>query len=352
MRALVFGRGIAGLAVGRRLALSGWRVSIAGSAARPGRVVTLDPSVVGLLELEYGRDLIRTIPTRRLTGRQLRWKDGPAETIDGDLLVLDLAHLAKAIEATLPGGIEVLAEASDRLDMFDHVFEATGRYERSLLRSGDRTSSLWLMPYPRSDDHAFLGASGQGGWIFAAPAPGGRLFVPLTLPDRRPSTAVVGGAALASKMLEDSPFADAGDLLLQKQPIMVDTTPAFRHPVPDARHLRVGDAAAAGDPLAGDGVGRALRSGVLAAATALEAGTDRSGDARAHYASRISRAHATHLKSCALFYSASRCAGCFVKQIETMRHHGQLLEAFTSRFERSFVLNAVPDVPVLAEMVR
>ena len=348
--ALVLGRGIAGLAVARRLALAGWRVSIAGSAPRPGRMVTLDPSIVGLLELEYGRDLIRSITTLTLSGRQISWQEGPVEAVDSELLVFDLADLAAAIDARLPGEIAFLADVPATLDVFDHVFEATGRSAQSLLRSGNRTSFLWLTPYLRSADHAFLGARGQGGWVFAAPAPGGRLFVQLTLPGQQPLKAAEDTAAKASELLEESPFADAADLLLENLPSVVDTTPTFRHPVPDARRLRVGDAAAAGDPLAGDGVGRALRSGVLAAATALEADSDRSGDARVHYASRMAVAHATHLQACASFYSISRSAECFVTQIEKMRHHGRVLEAFASKFEQSLVLNADPNAPVLVKM--
>jgi len=109
-------------------------------------------------------------------------------------------------------------------------------------------------------------------------------------------------------------------------------------------------AAAAADPLAGDGVGRALRGGVLAAATALEAHGAKAGDAHAHYARRIALAHATHLQTCASFYSVSRCAENFVTQIEKMRYHGRVLEAFALRFERSLALNAEPDAPILAEM--
>ncbi len=175
-----------------------------------------------------------------------------------------------------------------------------------------------------------------GGWYMIwSPAPSPSRSAPLN-----------GGLPLDVILGEFEDYLAPGS----DQPVVVDTTPVFCHPVPDARRLRVGNAAAAGDPLAGDGVGRALRSSVLAATTALEAYAGKGGAARAHSTGRIALAHATHLQACTSFYGTSRCAKRFATQIDLMKHHGQLLEAYAYRIERPLALDAKPGVPVLAEV--
>ena len=108
-------------------------------------------------------------------------------------------------------------------------------------------------------------------------------------------------------------------------PVAADATPVFSQPVAQDGALRVGDRAAGGDPLAGDGVGRAVRSAVLAAAVVLDAGRGRA-PAYDHYASRIAAAHAAHLSATASFYAVSNCANAFAPAINTMQEHARLLE--------------------------
>lgn len=337
-RALVRGRGIAGLTVARRLADSGWEVSVLGQPARSSRIVTLDPSVAGLLELEFGQCFFSVLPVERLQGLDLHWQT--FEENFTPLVVADLSDIAGALEAQCLKGLRLLTEENIDGVSFDLELMATGRHQTPSIRSGERTAFTWTVPRQAATLRAFLAASSQGGWTFAAPAPNRSLLVQTMLPGNRVQD-VSEALRLAQHLLVNSQFSQEAMALEAADPVIYDATPAFTFPSTVAGRLLVGDAASTGDPLAGEGVGRAVRGAVLAAATAHAILINSEGST-AHYSARIARAHATHLAESASFYERSRCREAFHGQIRKMLEDASDLNAYADQHERSIVLVADP----------
>lgn len=344
-RALVLGSGVAGLAAAHRLAMADWRVTVAGSMPAK-RIVTVDRSVAELLELEYGRPLLREAAPRLVGCRTLHWRAGAMERIVDRLLVFDLRRLVNALGRHLAGRVTFTEESPDAT-AFDGVIAATGRSRRPLLASGARTAHVWTLPFAFLPEGGAFLASGDAGWVFATPAPENELLVQLVLPGGRCTQAEAAEAA--ADVLDAGPYADVACQLRDAAASCLDATPCFAHPVEAGGRIRAGDAASAGDPLAGEGVGRALRSAILAAATLLRAAEGDAARSFGFYAGRTALAHATHLRACSSFYEVARCHRAFLRQIAGMQHHVVLLEGFASSSLPPLHLVADGCLPTLVE---
>jgi flavin-dependent dehydrogenase len=339
-RALVKGRGVAGLTIGRRLGQAGWKVDIVGRPIPPGRIVTLDASVSALLDLEFGKDLIGQVAHHVLEERIISWSRSTFEVVNGRILVFDISRITAAIEANLSFDIELADVIAETTDVYDVMLDATGRSSTPLLSSGARTAFSWLLSSSHQPKHAFLGASDLGGWVFVAPAPRDRLLIQAVTPGQ--PGAVEQPWTVAADLLASTGMPAAAEAIWQTPAATADATPIFSHPVTQDGVLRVGDRAAAGDPLAGDGVGRAVRSAILAAAVVLDA-SHRRGAALSHYASRVAAAHAVHLRTTASFYADSICAVAFAPAIDSMRRHARLLDGYAMRLAQPVRVVARPN---------
>lgn len=322
--ALVCGSGVAGLAAARRLAKAGWDVDLVGRVPTAERIVTLDQSVVDLFRLEFATDVFDRVERVWLDSRELAWTTSDSECVEGSLMVLELGALAQAIEAHLPP--RVRTASGPRPDhRYDRIFDATGRPEKPLLRSGDRTAWQWLVPWTTDRPSALLKADTANGWVFVATAPGGRLMVQLMRPGNFANTDWVQAISAATQLLENTPFAAAAPKIAARPATMIDATPLFSAPIGPDGAIRLGDATAAGDPLAGDGVGRALRTAVMAVVALTDSGFTRTCTLN-DYSHRLIEAHKTHLESSARYYAASRCRGMFARQTALALEHSQHLE--------------------------
>ncbi|WP_226575471.1 NAD(P)/FAD-dependent oxidoreductase [Acuticoccus sediminis] len=315
--ALIRGRGVAGLVAARRLARAGWSVVLAGPPHRSDRIVTLDPSVVDLLALELGREVLAAVAPAPIAVRELAWSPGPPETVPGELVAVPLRSLTAAMEERLPPGITVVETPPER--SFDEVLDATGRGRSARLRSGARTAWGWTVPLSGPVGRAVLEAHLEG-WVFVAPA-GAQVSVQVVLPGD-------GGHELARELARRT-LAGRGwfatlERLAAAPPVACDATPAFGDPIAPCGAILVGDAACAEDPLSGSGVGRAVRGAVLGAAVATAAPGDRAA-VRRHYLTRLALAHAAHLEGAADFYARSRCAAAFAPAVAAMRDHARHL---------------------------
>lgn len=337
--ALVKGRGIAGLTLARRLARAGWNVEIVGRPMLPGRIVTLDPSVSMLLHLEFGEDLVRRIAPVAIEERLLKWRPGVPETIFARLLVSDLSRITAAVEAELPPQVSVTQEVIEALPWHDALVDATGRSSMPLVSSGVRTAFSWLLPSTAWPKRAFLGASALGGWTFVVPAHDDRLLIQTVLPGPPGPMQQQCALTVAADVLASTCRSAVLDAILRTSPETVDATPTFSHPVTQDGVLRVGDRTATADPISGDGVGRAIRTAILAAAVLLDTECRREV-ALNHYVSRIASAHAAHLSATASFYADSICAQSFASDIGSMRRDARSLETFATSLAQPIRVDA------------
>lgn len=337
---------MAGLTIARRLAQARWGVDITGWAVPPGRIVTLDESVVALLELEFGDGFVRGMGPLVLDDCVMRWRRDVDETVSAPSLVTDMSRIAAGIEATLPHGISFTDGPTLTAGDYDAVIDATGRSAMPLLRSGARTAFSWLLQHSCSAKRAFLGASDRG-WMFVIPAPEDRLFVQAVVPG--PPATVTQLWPVIADLLATVDLPVLVQALQASAPMVADATPIFSPPVGQDGVLRVGDRAAAGDPLAGDGVGRAVRSAVLAAAIVLDADLP-SARSYGHYASRMAAAHATHLSAIASLYAVSKAADAFVEAIDAMREHARLLQNEARRLTQPIKVVARSDAVGLSRI--
>jgi flavin-dependent dehydrogenase len=187
-------------------------------------------------------------------------------------------------------------------------------------------------------------ANGKDGWIFATPAPDARYLVQLVMPGQAEPESEAAECAVRILAACGLP---GGEHLRSVSSAILDATPSFNAPIAGPNRIRVGDAAATSDPLAGDGVGRALRSAILAVATCLRSAEGDGAIAFGHYATRIALAQVTHLRACADFYSTSRFAQTFSLQISAMRRHATEIEALTAHDKPCLRLDAWGVVPTL-----
>ncbi|RVJ72535.1 hypothetical protein [Sinorhizobium medicae] len=309
-----------------------------GNPVGRGRVVTIDPSVADLLLLEFGDHVIRKIAPLSVEERAVRWRPGMIEVVAVRTLVADLADVVAAIESSMGSDVETL-DANVVRDGYEATIDATGRSAEPLLSSGVRTAFCWGLPSDIKAPRVDLGASRFGGWAFVAPAPDGSLSVQQVCPGSDSPELRLRAGKIASHVLSSIGYSAAAEAVESAFPIVVDATPSFDHPVGQDNTLRVGDRAAAGDPLAGDGVGRAVRSAVLAAAVLLGPRGSRKA-ALSHYAARVAAAHAVHLWAAANLYEQAACSAAFEGIVRLMRRDARFVNEYSLRQAGSLRLEA------------
>lgn len=318
-RVLIRGNGIAGLTAARRFALAGYSVHLVGRVHPSDLTITLDEGVVKLLRMEFGERLLSTLDTLQ-TERIFRvWESAAIETFQQSLRVYRLSDLITAIARTMPAGVtrSHVSEVDD--GQFDFRVDASGRPPKPLLKSGERSAHVWHTPNHIELMGPVICANENDGWLFACPGPSNKVSIQMITPhslDQCTPEAVI--ESLVSLLSETPAGVDSLVEHINGSARSRDASPCFTLPVSEVGELRIGDAVASGDPISGDGVGRAIRGAVLATAVLLEDKSKRQ-QALAHFASRLASAHRAHLEACASYYNAARCRKVFRVQIAKMR---------------------------------
>jgi flavin-dependent dehydrogenase len=191
------------------------------------------------------------------------------------------------------------------------VVDATGRPARLARRMGARRMALdrlvgVVVSVPRertteAHEGVTLLEAAADGWWYSARTPDDRLLLAyMTDADLWARTAR-GGDALASR-LDGAPLTRARLRGTPGPPARVVAAVSSRlRPAATAGWLAAGDAAMAVDPLSGNGVGRALRSGMCAAGAILEEWDGDEGATR-DYAAEVARAFTTYAADWRWFY--------------------------------------------------
>lgn len=209
------------------------------------------------------------------------------------------------------GGWRVTANGTRPPIRLDAPFlvDATGRSSTLARELGarrthhDRLVALmaWLPGRGEDGDRRLLLEATEAGWWYSSPLPGNRLIAAyLTDVDLVRSA---GGPAVEvwRTRLRDAPHTEArvGPVASEADVRLVPASSSCRAPVGGMDWLAVGDAAAALDPLSGQGVIGALRGG-LAAAAAVVAGSS------ATYAADVRLSFAAHLRLREDYYGRER----------------------------------------------
>lgn len=302
-RIVIAGGGVAGMAAARRLSLSGHRPLLLAPAAEvPARGETLSPKALPLLEqlgwahlLDDGAAFAGEARFSIWGSARLRRADDP----HGAGYHLDRARFEAAMAAALsdcdkrigtahalhhhPDGVVVTLADGTSIEAAA-LIDATGR---AALSSGpaagrrrlDRLVALYCVAGLPDDVDlapATLVEATDLGWWYMAPVPGQRMMLGLfTDSDLVPKGAARDGArwldlaastqgiaaridslGLADRLAADAPRSAAAASIVNAQLV-------------EGRIIRAGDAAAALDPLAANGLATALWSGEAAAHAAL-----------------------------------------------------------------------------------
>lgn len=195
------------------------------------------------------------------------------------------------------------------------LIDATGRAAVVGRRAGarqvrwDRLVSLAAALAPRGaappGGPNLLVESAPGGWWYSLPVPDGSLFIAY----QTDADLVAGGATQAawSEALLEAPETArrAAGCHAPHQFRVTDAGTSVLVPAAGSGWLAVGDAAAAPDPLAGDGVWRALRSAVLGVA-AVRRALDGDAEGIERYALRSGQEFQQYLRDRARFYGEER----------------------------------------------
>ncbi|MEQ8967718.1 MAG: hypothetical protein RID91_18025 [Azospirillaceae bacterium] len=329
-RLLVVGGGVTALAVARRLAALGHvvdRADLPGPSAPPGGgggpPLLLNDAALALIAELFGASVLDRLPGHRIAARRVAWAGAEPVVRDQAALTIRSGALRAALADTPATGPApraigpVPAEDGRALEAFVAGYvgavDATGG-TAALARAfgamrwplGRRAmvAAEAVLSDDAPGDTARIETVGDG-WLFLAPLGGGRAALQL-MAARRPEdllAALVGALGRAPGMA--GLIADAGP------PAVVDAAPAWTEPPvrrPDFLPLglyAVGEAAAAFDPVSGEGVPAALRGALLAAACLDAAARGRvpAPAAAGHYADRLALSLGAHLDGCRSFYT-------------------------------------------------
>ena len=330
-KVFVKGQGIAGLAAANRLAHSGLNVEISGHKSSFDRIVTIDPSVEQLFLMEYGNDFFQSIPILRIRSKKVLWEKKKPQTVSGPLLSLALSDLISQMFNCMPHTVKTVEKGNSKDSFFQVI--ATGRQRENWFRSGDRITLSWEIDKYISEDMCAILASKEG-WMFLCSAPNNKMFIQFTVPGRLMNEAekyLV--ASNASLLLLKYEFNDLAKLIKDKHFSIFDSTPIFSDPYPRKNCINIGDAAFSGDPLSGDGIGRAIRSAVHAAALITK--PNQSNKFSRQYIARLALAHMHSLESLCSFYENSICSLKFADAIIEMRRDIKKLKKLSMSYNKS-----------------
>ncbi len=302
---IVVGAGVAGLAAARRLSMQGHRPLL---LAPPGPLAvmgeTLSERGARFLDLLGWADCLDASVALAGQGRFSVWGSAGLRTIqdeDGQGHLVDKARLEQTCAARLqegsldisparvlrlehtPQGVRALLDDGTARDA-QALIDCTGRSALSAGDKADRRRLDRLVAAWRVFDlaegaetlPATLVEAVELGWWYMSPMPGGRMMVALfsdsdLLPDGLSRDGRVwAGLAVCTDAVRvrlESLGLDA-ELDARAPAVSAAATCMVSHFV-EGRILRAGDAAAAMDPLAANGLATALWSGVQAADAAL-----------------------------------------------------------------------------------
>lgn len=303
-RIIVLGGGMAGLAAARRLSLSGHDpLLIAPDHKIPNRGETLSPEALPILEKLDWSHLLDDKTALAGEDRFSVWGDPalrrspsvepPGHHIDRAALETEMAYTLSGVEHLFakatgiehrPDGVAIKLDDGQTIEA-PALIDCTGR---TAITSGNRrrTGNLvcaWQvfdLPGDAETLAATLIEAVETGWWYASPMPGNRLMAGLfTDSDLLPPglsrdgaiwTHLLAGTDVTCKRLES--LGLLGNPV--PPPQIAPATTIVSENLLQARILRAGDAAAALDPLAANGLATALWSGMTAAhaAQALIAG--------------------------------------------------------------------------------
>lgn len=301
---IVLGGGMAGLAAARRLSLSGHApLLIAPDKPIPNRGETLSPKALPILEKLGWSHLLDDKTALAGKARFSVWGDAilrrspsiepPGHHIDRAALETAMARTLSGVERLSckatgidhrPDGVAIRLDNGQTIEA-PALIDCTGRAAFTSdrrRRTGNLVCAWQILDPPDSAETlaATLIEAVETGWWYASPMPGNRLMAGLftdsdLLPPGTGRDGAIWSQLLANadatrKRLESLGLADAP----ARPPQIAPASTIVSENLVQARILRAGDAAAALDPLAANGLATALWSGMSAAdaAQALVAG--------------------------------------------------------------------------------
>ena len=241
----------------------------------------------------------------RLDARAVRWNDDAAATQPGPGFTIDAADLSARLAARLR-----IPLVSGHQGDCDWTIDAR-RAEPHAQRFGTRTAQVAHAMLRGSEDMGTCRMEAvPDGWLFLLPLGGDAAALQFVTPgSARPVPAVLAGSSLVAASL-----ASAG-AWSPPLPAMAGAT----LPAAAPGRLALGEAALSFDPIAGDGVGHALRGAVLAATTLDEvAKGGPAGPALARYDATLRAAMAHHLGLCVRHYRAATPGAVWDSEIVAM----------------------------------
>lgn len=287
-RVRVTGSGAAAALVLACFDRAGFAVDAKGSETDgPARQVVLNGATLSLIEDLLGSDTLAALHAagRVLSHRVVMWGE-LVEQVPQSALLIDTSRLAKVVapvQCSAPGNAPL-------------ALMARGRKFNSGAAAGPRFAYVWpeldiVLPDPNA---FYIVAVPPLGWAFLASPEADRCILQTLAAQDDPALAEqVGLGALRRLGLQ-------ADLNGWRMFGGSDAAPRFGAPlVPDGFSL--GDECLRLDPLCGDGIGHALRAGVLLAALLGPQGADASKRARI-YTARMRHCFVAHLHACETHY--------------------------------------------------
>lgn len=301
---LIHGRGLAALTAAWLLCEKGFCPVICGAASKSTRRIALNSSTVELIETLFGvrvaeNESVRAIHRRRAVG----WDDSQDMSVPWLSLAIDSNSLTADIDQQLLRrfGDQVSCPTTPPSVQYQLVIDTIGphhpqyRSECERLTFGRRVSTVCTLRAARPLDEV-LAERTAAGWLFLLPSAMDlwTLYLVTASPDSEPEKSIVNAIECSSLKGKVSERTQAE--------AWFPAAPILHHPLVTQNLIRAGEAAFTFDPLCGDGVGFAIRSGVLASTVAADVvRQERRG--LNYYQLRLNRAFCAHLEACCQYYS-------------------------------------------------
>lgn len=295
------------------------------------RQVVLNGATLSLIEDLLGRETLAALQAagRVLSHRVVLWGERQ-ELVPQPALLIDTSRLAKVVAPT---------QGSSRSDASLSIMARGRKFNRGAA-AGPRFAYVWpeldiVLPDPNA---FYVVAVPPLGWAFLACSETDRCVLQTLVAQDDPALAEhVGLGALRKLGLQ-------ADMNGWRMLDGIDAAPRFGVPLaPDGASL--GDECLGLDPLCGDGVGHALRAGVLLAALLGLRGAEASKRAQI-YTARMRHCFVAHLHACESYYQLFEADPAWSALQWEMRrarllHEALLAEAATP----PYVLNRTTGTP-------
>jgi len=305
------GTGVAALTCAHLLGGSGWAVHSAGQDRGAQLHLLLQENTAQLLAALWGDpDLLRE--AHRIESRTVCWAaPAAAEKVAAPGVVIAADALRRRLAARLDA-----SRASGGAWVIDGQWDATARYKSF----GHRQA--WVAPAllreTAREDVCVMEATPEG-WMFLLPCGGGQAAVQLVRLQEEITVPNLNNIISATRLMSGS-VSEVG-VSEGPFPAMPRLRVAPTRPPRAGRPglIAVGEAAAAFDPVSGDGVGHGLRGAVLAARVLQSiAGGEPIQACLAQYENTLSRAMLHHLTLCLGCYRNASTAHAWRSEIDRM----------------------------------